>query len=68
MKLHEIAEKFDAVAVYERPIFGDGIAMLARHYDENGLKVVRFAPDPCDFYPLETWESADEGSLPGMLA
>lgn len=66
MTLHEIATKHDATAVYER--HGDGIAMLARHYDENGLNVVRFAPDACDFYPLAEWEAADDSRIQAMLA
>jgi hypothetical protein len=68
MKLHEIATKHDAVAIYERPLHGDGIAMLARHYDENGLKVVRFAPEACDFYPLAEWEAAEDDRICAMLA
>jgi hypothetical protein len=68
MTLKEIATKHDAVVIHERPIYGDGIALLARHYDENGLNVVRFAPDAGDFYPLSEWKTADECRIRAMLA
>jgi hypothetical protein len=68
MTLKEIATKHDAVAIHERPIYGNGVAMLARYYDEDGLSVVRFAPDAGDFYPLSEWETADECRIRAMLA
>lgn len=30
-------------------------AVCRRHYDDNYVPVVRYAPDPSDFHPLEEW-------------
>lgn len=54
MKIEEIAELHDAAILTDRD--GD-IALLARHYNDEGIQEVRYAPDPCDYLPEKRWEA-----------
>jgi hypothetical protein len=49
-----IAATNNAAVIIDRD--GD-VALLARHYDEDGHQVARHRPDPCDFLPVARWES-----------
>ncbi len=44
------------------------IALLKRLYDDDGIKVVRFAPDPCDYFPLDAWLKADAAAIQRMIS
>jgi hypothetical protein len=51
-KIQEIANANDAIIIEDRQ--GD-IAILARHYDSDGKRVIRHRPDPCEFRPVSHW-------------
>lgn len=54
MNIQQIAEANDATIIEDK----DGnIAILARHYDADGIAVVRYYPDRCDFHSVAKWES-----------
>ena len=54
MTIQEIADANDASIITDKD--GD-IAILRRHYDEDGKQEVRYAPDPCDHLPQAEWEA-----------
>lgn len=54
MNIEEIAKLHNAAIITDRD--GD-IALLARIYNDEGIQVVRHAPDPCDFLPEARWEA-----------
>lgn len=54
MTIEEIAEANDASIITDKD--GD-IAILRRHYDQDGKQEVRYAPDPCDHLPANRWEA-----------
>lgn len=56
MKIHNIAETHDASIHTDKE---GAIALLTRQYDEDGVKQVRHAPDPCDYHPLDEWEKLE---------
>ena len=53
MTIQEIANANNASIITDN---GD-IAILRRHYDEDGKQEVRYAPDPCDYLPESRWEA-----------
>jgi hypothetical protein len=53
MTIQEIANANNASIIDKD---GD-IAILRRHYDEDGKQEVRHAPDPCDHLPQAKWEA-----------
>ncbi len=54
MTIQETADANDASIITDK----DGhIAILRRHYDEDGKQEVRYAPDPCDHLPESRWEA-----------
>lgn len=52
-----IAERHDAAILADAD--GD-VAIQRRIYDADGILVVRFRPDNCDFFPIAGWESMTE--------
>jgi len=52
MTIQEIAQINDAAIITDK--YGD-IALLGYLYDEDGVRQVRYAPDPCHHYPLARW-------------
>lgn len=44
------------------------VAIQARHYTSDGMKVVRHTPDPCHFYTTEKWAEAwDQGRASDLI-
>lgn len=53
-ELSKIASENDAAVIFDRE---GHAAIIRRHYREDGVPVVRFRPDNCDFLPIARWES-----------
>jgi hypothetical protein len=64
MTLEQIAADFDCSIHHDSA--GD-VAMLRRLYNNLGEKQVRYSPDPCDFHPVERWETSPLGTIEDML-
>lgn len=54
-KIRSIAAAYDGVIIAN----GNEVAIQRRHYDEDGNRAVRFAPDPADFHSVSEWFAAD---------
>jgi len=54
MTIQELATIHDATIITDR--VGD-IALLRRHYDDDGVRQLRHVPDPCDHLPESEWEA-----------
>jgi len=54
MTIHEIAAANNASIITDKD--GD-IAILRRHFDDEGVQQVRYSPDPCDHLPESEWEA-----------
>lgn len=35
-----------------------GIALIQRFFDDDGTRIIRFQPDPCDFHSEKEWADA----------
>lgn len=42
-------------------------AICHRHYDENGIEQVRYAPDPCDYRAEAEWRNATDKQIQEWL-
>ncbi len=67
MQIEEIAKEFNAAVIHDRN-GEDLVAIQRRIYDADGLQEVRYYPDPCDFHPHESWESAAADQLAKMVS
>ncbi len=64
-KIYQIAKDNDCSIHIDKH---GGIALLKRLYDDDGIKIVRFAPDPCDYFPVNAWANADAAGIQRMIA
>lgn len=63
MNTDQIAKAHDAVVLVDKD--GD-VAIQQRRYDE-GVIQIRFRPDPCDYLPVERWNSMTEAEIAAAI-
>jgi hypothetical protein len=61
--IDQLAADHDAFVVWRD---GDA-AVMYRHYDSDGRRVVRHQPDNCDFHSPEAWQQADVTTRIGWI-
>lgn len=66
MRINELAVRLNAAVVYDRD--ENLVALMERYYGDDGAECLRFAPDPCDYLPVEEWEPMSVETARGMLS